>query len=257
MKNAIYTLAIILLAGFTAQAQKADTTKRKDWHNRMMMNHEMPAGAMQIQATYRNYDMRALNNALNGAGIPSLSGNDIWLNLSMSHIHNNWIAEDGIGFTPLSTAEANNIKTRFNQYQVYLREAYNLSNSSSFRAYPFIGANFSLAVLNIQDNNREQNVTNFSQELLNSTSSKTLYQPNFGVEFGGGFDYVIKLKSKQIDCINIQRNIPIGIRAGYYLNTYASNWKINDYNLNNGPNGKQSAVFVSLNIGLGYKITRQ
>ena len=256
MKKLIYILCVILLTGIAANAQKTDTTKRRDWHNRMMMNHEMPAGTVQIQATYRNYDMGALNSALNNGGLPSLSDNNIWINLSMNHINDKWIGEDGVGFTPISSSNANNIKTRFNQYQFFLREAYNLSNNSSFRAYPFIGANFSLAVLEIQDNNREQNVTNFSQELLNSTSSKTLYQPNFGVEFGGGFDYVIKLSSKQMDCVTIQRNIPIGIRAGYYLNTYASNWKINDYNLNNGPNGKQSAVFVSLNIGLGYKITK-
>jgi hypothetical protein len=256
MKNLIYTLSIILAATLTASAQKADTVKRHRWNNRMEM-HDMPAGAVQVQVTYRQYDMGQLNNSLNSAGIPSLSNNDIWINLSMSHIHNKWISEDGIGFTPLSTSNANNIKTRFNQYQLYFRQAYNLSNSSTYRAYPFIGANFSMAVLNIEDYAREQNVTNFSQALLNSTSSKTFYQPNFGIEFGGGFDYVIKLKPKSMDCITVQRNIPIGIRAGYYLNTYASRWKIDDYGYNNSPNNKQSAVFVSLNIGLGYEVNKR
>ncbi len=110
--------------------------------------------------------------------------------------------------------------------------------------------------MNIQDKGREQNVSNFNQELLNSTSSKTLYQANLGIELGAGFDYVIKLKPKQMDCFTVQRNIPIGIRAGYYIHAASGDWRINDYKLNNGPDNNQGAVFVSLNIGLGYSVKK-
>jgi hypothetical protein len=112
-------------------------------------------------------------------------------------------------------------------------------------------------MLRIQDNARTQSTSDFSSELLNSTSSKTLWNPRFGVELGAGFDYIIKLKEKQMDCYTIQRNIPIGFRIGYYLQATDSNWKIDDnYNLNNGPNNKQSNIFVSLNIGLGYAVKK-
>lgn len=238
MKKLVYT-AMIALAGFTARAQKHDI-----------------AGAAQIQVTYRQYDLGQLNSALNANGLPSLSNNSIWINASMSHIHKKWLFEDGIGFTPLSTSEANNIKSRFNQYQVYFRAAYDLSNSTNYRVFPFVGLNFSEAVLNIQDKAREQNVSNFNQELLNSTSSKTLFQPNLGIELGAGLDFVLKMKPKTMDCVTIQRNIPIGIRAGYYINAYSGDWRINDYKLNNSPTNSQSAVFVSLNIGLGYAIKK-
>jgi hypothetical protein len=244
MKKLIYTLAFVLTGLATVNAQ-----------TKLGKTHEF-AGAMEIQGTYRPYNLDGLNSSLTGVGIPAVSSNNIWIDLAMSHIHKKWVMEDGIGFTPFSKSEANGIKTRFNQYKAFLRWGYDVAQSSDFRLYPFAGLNFTAAVLNIQDNNREQNVSNFSQELLNTTSSKTLYQQNFGIDFGAGFDYLIKLKSKKTDCFEVERNIPIGIRAGYYLNTYASNWKINDYNLNNGPNNKQSAVFITLNVGLGYKIKK-
>jgi hypothetical protein len=251
MKKLFYTLAILLAGTAAVSAQNTDSVKTNKW-----WHHHNVAGAAQIQVMYRPYDMGALNSALNAGGVPSVSSNDIWIDLSMSHIHAKWLFEDGVGATPMSTSEANGVKTRFNQYQAFFRAGYDVAGNANFRLYPFAGLNFTGAVLNIQDNRNEQNVSNFSQELLNTTSSKTLYQPNFGIELGAGFDYLIKLSPKKMDCFEIERNIPIGIRAGYYFNTYASNWKINDYNLNNGPNNKQSAVFVTLNIGLGYKVNK-
>jgi hypothetical protein len=92
--------------------------------------------------------------------------------------------------------------------------------------------------------------------LLNSTASKTFWQPNFGIELGAGFDYVIKLKSKKMDCFEVERNIPIGIHAGYYINAYASDWKVDGYKLQNNANQKQNAVFIAFNIGLGYKVKK-
>lgn len=250
MKKVLFTAGIVLLAAITASAQ-THKKKSKWWEKK----HDV-AGAFQLQATYRQTDLTQLNNGLNSAGLGSVSNNNIWLNLSMSHIHKKWIFEDGLGFTPFSSSETNNVKTRFNQYQAYFRAGYDISTNADFRFYPFAGLNFSEAVLNIQDNAREQNTSNFSQELLNSTSSKTLYQPNFGIELGAGFDYLIKLKPKKMDCFEVQRNIPIGIRAGYYINAYRGDWRINDYKLNNGPDKNQGAVFVSLNIGLGYVVKK-
>ena len=174
----------------------------------------------------------------------------------MSHIHTKWLFEDGIGFTPASSSEMNNVKARYNQYQLFLRAGYNISTSSDFRLYPFAGINFSGAVLNIQDKARQENVSDFTQQLLNSTSSKTLYQGNFGIDLGVGFDYLIKMKTKQMDCVQIQRNIPIGLRVGYYINAAAGDWKIDNYTLANGPTNKQSAVFVTFNVGLGYMIKK-
>jgi hypothetical protein len=116
--------------------------------------------------------------------------------------------------------------------------------------------NFSAAVLDIQDHNRIQSTDNFTDEILNSTSSKTFYQPNFGIEIGAGFDYQIKVKPKKMECLVIQRTIPIGVRFGYYYNAYAGDWKIDSYKLQDGPTEKQNAVFVSFNIGLGYELKK-
>jgi hypothetical protein len=243
-------LAAALLSSTAAIAQHTDTVKTSGW-----MKHR-PAGAMQIQVTYRKGDISGLNNALNADGIPSISQSNIWINASMSHIFNNWLFEDGIGFTPVSTATLNDLKAKYNQYQLFWRAGYNVSSNPSYRLYPFAGINFSAAMLKIQDKAREQNASDFSSELLNSTSSKTLWQPNFGIEVGAGFDFVVKMKTKKMDCFEIERNIPIGIRAGYYINTYAGDWKLDGYKLQNSPDNKQSAVFVTFNIGLGYKVNK-
>lgn len=243
---------LFVLTGVICAKAQSDTTRHHGWFS------HATAGAAQVQVTYRQSKLGQLNAILNNNQIGSLPGNNVWINLSMSHIHRRWLFEDGIGATPTSTANnGNNLKAKYNQFQLYTRAAYNVSESSDFRLYPFVGLNFSEAMLRIQDNARTESTSDFSQELLNSTSSKTMWNPQFGLEFGGGFDYVIKMKPKQMDCYTIERNIPIGIRLGYYLQTTSTKWKIDDnYSLNNGPSNKQSAVFISFNIGLGYEVKK-
>lgn len=252
MKTLIYSLILTAaIFGSTAVvAQNKDTVKT---HGRM--KHQ-PAGAVQIQVTYRKGNIDQLNGALIQNGIPSIKQSNIWINASMSHIFDKWMFEDGIGFTPVANSELNDLKVKYNQYQLFWRAGYNVSTSSDFRLYPFAGVNFSAARLKVEDNARIQNANNLADELLNSTSSKTFWQPNFGIELGAGFDYVIKLKPKKMDCFEIERNIPIGIRAGYYINAYAGDWKVDGYKLQNNANQKQNAVFVSFNIGLGYKVKK-
>jgi hypothetical protein len=243
MKKLLYTLSIAIMAIASADAQ-----------TNTMQNG--PAGAMQIQVGYRKYDTGQLDAALNKAGIAGVADNNIWINLSMNHIHNNWICEDGLGFTPYSSSDVNNIKTHLNQYQAYFRLGYNLSTNKSVTFFPFAGVNFTGAVLSIQDKAREGSTSDFSQELATNTISKTLYQGNFGIDLGAGMDFMIKLKPKKMECFEVQRSIPIGLRAGYYINTSASDWKINDQSLSNSPTNKQSSIFLTLNIGLGYKVNK-
>lgn len=250
MKRSIYLLAaaIVCFTGYQAKAQSADGGN--SWMKRDV------AGAFQLQVTYRNTDLDGLNRILNNNGIPSLSGNDVWINASMLHVTHNWVIEDGIGATPVSTSEANGIKTHFQQYQLFLRFGYNVVNNTQWRLYPFAGVNLTGAMLNIEDKNRQNNTSDFSQELLNSTSSKTFFQGNFGIDLGAGLDYLIPLKEKTIDCFTIQRNIPIGIRAGYYIKATDSDWKVGDHSLDNGPTTNKSAFFATLTIGLGYEVKK-
>ncbi|MBS1532529.1 MAG: hypothetical protein JSU01_19655 [Bacteroidetes bacterium] len=255
MKNSLTLLSgliLMLTAGF-ARAQDADTTKAGWFHHDM---HDI-AGTFQIQATYRFTYMGPLNRILAADGLPTLGNNDIWLNLSMNHIHNNWIVEDGVGFTPWTTASANGIKTSFNQYQAFIKLGYNVAQNGSFRAFPFAGVNVSAAVLNIEDNNHIKSTSDFSTELTNSSISKTFYQPNFGIDLGGGFDYLIRVGDKTMDCFTIERSIPIGVRAGYYINAAHGDWRVdNNYRLGNGPYKNQSQFFIAVNIGLGYTLKK-
>lgn len=258
MKKLTMISCVLLALSIGAKAQ-TDTSRHHSW---FMHNNNIGgiSGAAQVQVTYRQSKLGQLNSILNNNNIHSLPDNNIWINLSMNHIHKRWMVEDGIGATPTSTANASNgdnLKAKYNQFQIYARAAYNFSNSADFRVFPFVGVNLSDAMLRIQDKARSESTSDFSQELLNSTSSKTLWNPQFGVELGGGFDYVIKMSSKQFDCYTVERNIPIGVRIGYYLQATSTKWKVDDnYNLNNGPSNKQSAVFVSVNIGLGYEVKK-
>jgi hypothetical protein len=218
------------------------------------------SGTMQIQGMYRQSKLGQLNGILNANGIAALPDNNYWLSLSMNHSRQKWIMEDGVGasFTSTSAAgTANNIKAKYNQFQVYGRLGYDVSTTDKIRVFPFVGINLAAAMLRIQDDNRMKSTSDFSPELLNLTASKTLWNPRFGLEFGGGLDYMIAVKDKKIDNYTIHRSLPVGVRFGYYLQTSNSNWKAdNNYNLQNGPNNKQSNVFVNVNIGLGYKIQR-
>jgi hypothetical protein len=249
-KSLLYLILISAFYGESALAQRHDTVSTKKW-----FKHDV-VGAAQIQLTYRKNDIRQLNQVLSNNGLAAINANELWINASMSHTCHNWITEDGIGFTPIATSTNSGLDAKYNQYQAYVRLGYNISQNNQIKLFPFVGANFSAAVLNIEDKNQEQSTANFSSELLNRTASKTFYQPNFGIEVGAGFDYLIKLKPKNMGCFSVNRNIPIGVRAGYYFNTYAGNWEIKNYSLQNGPNQKQSNVFISFNIGLGYQIKK-
>jgi len=247
-----FTRIILLSAGIaviTVSANAQTITTKKE-----------VAGTMQVQGMFRQGNLGQLNGILNANGIPALPDNNYWINLSMNHIYKKFIWEDGIGASITSTSGANStngIYAKYNQFQVYGRAGYNISTNENIRMFPFIGLNLSQAMLRIRDDRRMQNTADFSQELLNSTSSKTLWNPRFGLEFGGGFDYLVRAKDKQVDNYSIHRYVPIGVRLGYYLQASNNNWKVDgNYNLNNGPNNKQSGVFVNINIGLGYKVQR-
>jgi hypothetical protein len=218
------------------------------------------AGTMQIQGMYRQSKLGPLNDVLNANGIPSLPDNNYWLNLSMNHVYKRWIWENGIGASFMSNSApntTNGIKAKYNQYQIYGRAGYNVATTEKMRAFPFVGLNFSAARLRIKDDNRTHSTSDFSPELLNLSASKTLWNPRFGLEFGAGFDYLIGVKDKVVDNYTIHRSLPIGVRFGYYLQTSSNQWRFDDnYKLNNGPNNKQSNVFVNVNIGLGFKVQR-
>jgi hypothetical protein len=250
MKKLKLTLcAIVALCGLTAAAQAQSNGTTKEF-----------AGAMQLQGSYRQSDLGQLNAILNKNGLASLPDNNIWLHLSMSHIHKNWIFEDGLGgtFTSTSAANATNgIRSQYNQFEFFTRAGYNISKSKNVRFYPFIGINLLEGMLRIQDKNSTQSTSDFSTEILKTSATKTIWNPNLGFDFGVGYDYVIKLKPKQTACYTVQRNIPIGLRVGYYLQATNTQWKIDDnFNLNNGPSNKQSAIFVTLNVGLGYSVKK-
>ena len=243
----IFLISVCVAA--TSTSSNGQSTMRKDI-----------AGTMQLQGMFRESKLGQLNGILNANGIPALPDNNYWLNLSMNHMHERFVMENGIGasFTSSSAPNtANGIHAKYNQFQIYGRAGYNIAKSENMRLFPFVGINLSQAVLRIRDDRRIQSTSDFSSELLNSTSSKTIWNPRFGLEFGGGFDYLIGVKDKKIDNYTIHRYIPVGVRIGYYLQTSNSNWRVEGtHNLNNGPNNKQSNIFVNVNIGLGYKVQR-
>jgi hypothetical protein len=249
MNKLIKTL--LLSAGIVAISVSANAQRT--------MSKEI-SGTMQLQGMFRESKLGQLNGILNANGIPALPDNNYWLNLSMNHMHKRMVMENGIGASITSTSapnSTNGIHAKYNQFQIYGRAGYNIAKSENMRLFPFVGINLSQAMLRIRDDRRVQSTSDFSSELLNSTSSKTIWNPRFGLEFGGGFDYLIGVKDKKIDNYTIHRYIPVGVRIGYYLQTSNSNWRVEgNHNLNNGPNNKQSNVFVNINIGLGYKVQR-
>jgi hypothetical protein len=246
-------MAVALISTYSANAQMTDTVKTDGWFH----HHHQFTGTAQIQVTYRKTDLGQLNGILTGNGLAPLGENDIWINASMNHSFGKWIWEDGLGFTPVTTSDENDIKAKYNQYQIYGRLGYNVLSNADMRLFPFAGVNFSAAVLDIEDKAGIESTSNFSDEIRNSSYSKTFYQPNFGIDLGVGFDYLIPVKPKDMGCFLVQRQVPVGIRAGYYINAYKGDWRIDDnYKLYDGPDQKQSAVFISLNIGLGFEVKK-
>lgn len=217
--------------------------------------HEF-SGGINFQAGYRKNNIDQLNSALGKNGLPTLSDNNIWYNLSFTHDYKHVITELGLGFTIPSKTDVNSIKTSYYQDQFFFRAGYNIANSSDFRLYPFAGINVSRAVLQIKDNRSSSNTNNFNTQLLTPTLAKTIHQNNFGIDLGAGFDYLIKLKSKQIEGHEIHRTLPLGIRAGYYFQTSASKWKFDENSIDNSPQQKTNSFFATISIGLGYLITK-
>lgn len=244
--------AVVLIGSYPANAQMRDTVKTDGWFH----HHRDLSGTVQVQVTYRKSNLNQLNNILSANGLQRLGENDIWIYASMNHSFGKVIWEDGVGFTPVTHSDENGIKAKYNQYQIYGRIGYNILNNQDMRLFPFVGANFSAAVFAIEDKAKIESTSNFSDEILNSSYSKTFYQPNFGIDLGVGFDYLIPVKPKDMGCMMVQRQIPIGVRAGYYINAAQGDWRIDENYKLSGPSGKQSAVFVSVNIGLGFEVKK-
>jgi hypothetical protein len=245
--------AVALIGSYTANAQMRDTVNTGGWFS----HHHDFSGTVQVQVTYRKSNLTQLNDILAANGLQRLGENDIWINASMNRSFGKWIWEDGVGFTPITNSDENGLKAKFNQYQIYGRIGYNVLSDQDMRLFPFVGANFSGSVLEIEDKAKIESTNDFSSEILNSSYSKTFYQPNFGIDLGVGFDYLIPVKPKDMGCMIVQRRIPIGIRAGYYINAAQGDWRIDEnYKLIDGPDSKQSAVFVSFNIGLGFEVKK-
>src|SRR5258708_767889 len=217
--------------------------------------HEF-SGGINFQAGYRKNNIDQLNSALGKNGLPTLSNNNIWYNLSFTHDYKRLITELGLGFTIPSKSDANGIKTSYYQNQFFFRAGYNITGSHDFRLYPFAGINVSRAVLRIKDNRPSSNTNDFTNQVLTPTLAKTIHQNNFGIDLGAGFDYLIKLKSKQIEGHEIQRTLPVGIRAGYYIQTSAAKWKFDENSISNSPQQQTNSFFATISIGLGYLITK-
>lgn len=255
-------IAFALLAGMaSARATLTDSTYTRHYNSSdtVKMHHWLKhpiAGAFQLQAMYRKANLDQLNQVLTHDGLAALGNNAVWLNLSAMHVYKHNIFEDGIGFTPTTTSNANNMEALYNQFQIYLRYGYNVVKDKDIRLFPFAGINFSDALLRIHDNSSGTS-NDFNEALMGGAHARSFNQGRFGFDLGAGFDYLIPVSPRDYDMVTVQRNIPIGIRVGYFIQASHSDWRIDDYNLSNGPNNQQNAVFVSINIGLGYVVTRK
>jgi hypothetical protein len=235
---------LLLLGGIIhAAAQKADSTKRKTDH--------FYSSSLNFQVGYQKGNVSQLNQHLVKNGLPTLSGNNTWYNVSFNHDFDHIITEIGFGLSAPSTASSQGIETKYHQDQFFLRIGYNLLSCQTFRLYPFAGVNLSSGSLRINDDGATESVDDFSGQILNQTAAKTITQHNFGIDLGLGYDYLIKLRSKETAGCTTEFFLPIGIRAGYDLQTGAGDWKVSDHALAGGPNEKANAFFIMFSVGLG------
>lgn len=246
----------ILVAGSLFGATIVNAQTKKQTMEDRFFSKDV-SGAALLQFGYRQTDLGQINGFLANNGIPAISDNNYWINAAMQKRYKKWIGEHGIGFTIPNSSEANGIRARYSQAALFGRMGYNLSNSSDLQVYPFAGINLNLAMFNIKDKTGMQSVSNFNQEILNRTASKTFYQTKFGVDLGMGLDYLIKVKSKEMEYVTIDRSIPVGFRLGYHIGVAQSDFKVDGYKLNNGPTDKNSAFFATVSFGLGYHITKR
>jgi len=251
--------AAALLFGANANAQRADTTRRgHHMPDSIKVSHWLRTpiyGSFSIRATYRKSNLNQLNNILVHEGLAGLGNSNLWLDLTSFHMRHELLLEDGIGFTPTVQSTNNGMKALYNQFQLYLRLGYNVTPNTPVRLFPFVGANLSDGLLRIHDNNTGSN--DFAQTLMGGSRSRSYNQWRFGIDLGAGLDYAIPAKPKHYDYFTVERNVPIGVRVGYFIQTNNSDWYLDDYKLVNGPDNKQNAFFVSVNIGLGYVLRKR
>jgi opacity protein-like surface antigen len=252
MKNT--SLLTLLLAVVTLSA-KAQTNNNSNDSTRYRHHRE---GGFSLQIGYREKNnLGQLNQALGINGIPSLAENNIWFGLAFNHVyHDKIITELGLGFIAPSRSKVNDLKVTYNQGEVFYRIGYNIAKTDNYRLYPFAGISLAHARLKIKDNAAINSVNDFSDQILNQSSSKTIHQSNFGWQLGLGYDYLVTLKSVQKGMHTFKRTLPIGLRAGYAFQGNPSDWKIDNHSLSNGPAQKNNSLFVSLSIGLGYSVKK-
>lgn len=205
----------------------------------------------------RSRDLSQLNRSLNANGITAVSGNNPWFGLSVEQLFRQRLnLELGVAANASSSGFSQGIEAHYLQSQLFMRFGYNLTKTDNFRFYPFLGLNLSYQSLNLKDNLGINRTSDFNNTLLNYTASKTLDNASFGVELGLGYAYYIPLKTRMKGNVEVKESLPIGLRAGYYLQATSDDWYVEDHALTNGPDKKGSNVFVTLTVGIGTLIRR-
>jgi hypothetical protein len=254
MKTKNTSLLTLLLAIITLSA-KAQTNNNSNDSTHYRHQRE---GGLSLQIGYRaKNNLGQLNQALGINGLPGLAENNIWFGLAFNHVYNaKVITEFGLGFIAPSRSTLNDLKVTYNQGEIFYRIGYNIARTDNYRLYPFAGVSLSRARLKIRDNSAINSVNDFNNQILNLSSGKTIHQSNFGGQVGLGYDYLVKLGSKQKGTHTVERTLPIGLRAGYAFQGNPADWKIDNHSLSNGPAQKNNSLFITLSVGLGYSVKK-
>lgn len=129
---------------------------------------------------------------------------------------------------------------------------YDVLKNEKFQLYPMVGVGANSSKIKID---RQRDID--ASQIVDGESQGTtfdLVQRNFLMDFGLGFDYVLKC-SKKADKENSDaskmknKGLLMGLKVGYQLALENDNWKHNGGDVINGPNYAPSGFYTKLTLG--------
>jgi len=116
---------------------------------------------------------------------------------------------------------------------------FSILNNNSIRLYPLAGIGAGISEISLRQNNN----LSFDELLATPGVTTSLSQTHLLISTAIGIDIPI--------ATNRKNKMAVGIRFGYNISAYSSDWKADDVSLTGSPVGDMSGPFIKILLGTG------
>lgn len=190
-------------------------------------------------------DIKALNSRIENKGYSKISDNFISLGGGDYKIINKMIiGGEGYGLIGEETVSGSYKRTIEGGYG-FFNLGYILYSTNNLRIYPFLGLGYSTIDLKIIEKGTSS--PSFDDVLGNPKRGVDLTINGFCLNLAFETDYLLKIGRDE----KKEKELILGLRAGYILTPFKGDWEMSGINISDGPKIGITGPYTCLMIGIG------